>query len=98
MGSEDLPPELVAIFLTSLGKAAARLESAMAERDLEDVSFQAHAMRGTCAAYGHAELSRQAGAVEDAADTAQLEVTEAALAIFLASARQLLNDHGGGRP
>lgn len=91
MVDHNIPPELYALFLSSLEKAMERIQASCAEGDLETLSFHAHAIRGTCGAYGHEDLSVLAGLVEDLADAGKAAEVRGAVTNFYNSAQAALD-------
>ena len=87
----DIPPQLYALFLSSLESSLERIEESLAGSDLEGVSFHAHAIRGTCGAYGHEDLSVKAGVIEDLADAGDAVGVHGAVATFSQDARAVLD-------
>ena len=94
MVDHDIPPELYTLFLSSLEKSLQRIRESDAGGDLESLSFHAHAIRGTCGAYGHEELSVQAGLIEDLADAGSASEAHEAVTRFCHSAQAVMDASG----
>jgi HPt (histidine-containing phosphotransfer) domain-containing protein len=95
MEQVDLPASLYPLFLSSLEIAVQRLEESRARDDLEELGFHAHAIRGTCGAYGHEDLGEIAGVIETLADAGRREGIDEAIHRFCEEARGLLKAHKG---
>ncbi len=69
MDDEEIERELAALaaeYAAGLPGRAAEIAAAVARRDLEDARARAHRLRGTAGAYGFADVSDSAAAIEDA--------------------------------
>jgi len=88
--NDTIPPQLYALFLRSLETAVKRIEECREQGDLESLSFHAHAIRGTCGAYGHDDLAALAGKIEDLADAGAGDRIGPEVDRFSACARPLL--------